>query len=1432
MWNIFRIIIFILVVLTGNAYSKNLPPGTAESVKANILILLDRTFSMLQPASKTSSAVTATSTSSMRPPYAVVQDDSGHYIISESDRLGMSIWEASAPGITPNTNEWHSFIRFKYGKKTSNIFAMEYFNGHVFHLNRWENNTNKYLWQYDLNIVDYIASGTKNILQEDLGSTYGSGAYGTPFTKYAVMDITRNENDGVANGANDGILYLFSHNHFFVRDLKIDINANSTANRKCSTFSSGLRAIANQSFSAPYESGAMAVDNENKYLYFASSKDGKIYSFELDANHCPNSTPKGSWVNPCGPITYGLATDPKNSDILFASGSYSHNVCKMKTNSTRSNIINSDTKIIGIENSTSPSTSSNIYFKDPRYLAWDYKNDKLLVTNKERLEVTMLSRDLDFERTIGFGGVSRLEGAKVAIQAVVNDSVLTEGANFGFGLWSSKNSGFTSWDTGNNVGVPCSNQNCLLVRINEDGGAKINNILKGPISLYRQTNALGFAKIAEQYLEHSTLSPIDGSLDCQNTYVIVIGDGAWSGSVVGTSGSNDHYQAYRRIKSLKRGDNTPGKKGVKTYTIAYGDISGPAEDKFNHMARGGGTGAAFIANDAAALKTQLGTIISTIITSGLSYTSPAITGTIESNANLYQAQFDYFPDKEWEGKLKKTKILPAGGLGSVVWDASDLLKAKGSTNRKIWTVLPGDTSPPSDLNNFKKNNAVTINSNLFQGTGYALNDYHDASGLAFSESARCKTSPGVADGTLDEAEGLINFIRGKDYFDYDGDCNLTEDRDHLLGDIYNSQIALVPAPNADTAYIHEGQESYWRSLNGYDAWSASHTSRLEVIYVGANSGLLHAFDAITGEELWGFVPPLIAGSLPKIINPSFNRSSGGGSVPIYGVDGSPVLHDVFFQSPLSTSPSWHTIMMIPYGKGGAGFSVLDVTYPNAPKHLYSILNDPISENVYHVDHNGTFNKYGYSSTIINTQLFIETDAVINNFQTNNSTPDNCNASLTTTCYKGSTLTTFEDIDTSGDVSVFVDGNKVSASISKSGSITTIDLGQTITYQANTNLPGVNNSQINVTVINAISSSGTEYNYRYLAETRSAPRIFRLPNNGAGDLNINDDIYVAVMGGGYGVNTKGLGSNLFVINLANGKVTKNIKISDKAGNGIVNSIPSTPVVITSDSAIKANFTGALVYANDLEGKITKINLTNMKDDGNGNNINLYDKTTLFDAGSTSNNDRYMYHSMDAGIGKSTEELWLYAGTGDYTNLNVVNNNIDNLMIGIKDKHFPLYRKVDATNIGNLTNCKNTTGDTTGANCPDNSKLGWYINLDPNSPSTGMKVSAEPTVAGGVVYFPVYQPNPIPCKLGSSFICATDDECGTNMSSQLGTMTATQSCYKVGTGALSKIIVFGLDLYANIAGKTDAGIGKSATDIVIINSASSDSTSLRLNWRENF
>ena len=41
--------------------------------------------------------------------------------------------------------------------------------------------------------------------------------------------------------------------------------------------------------------------------------------------------------------------------------------------------------------------------------------------------------------------------------------------------------------------------------------------------------------------------------------------------------------------------------------------------------------------------------------------------------------------------------------------------------------------------------------------------------------------------------------------------------------------------------------------------------------------------------------------------------------------------------------------------------------------------------------------------------------------------------------------------------------------------------------------------------------------------------------------------------------------------------------------IVNSLPADLSVVTADGTSKANYNGAIVYASDLEGKITKLNL---------------------------------------------------------------------------------------------------------------------------------------------------------------------------------------------------------------------------------------------------
>ena len=87
--------------------------------------------------------------------------------------------------------------------------------------------------------------------------------------------------------------------------------------------------------------------------------------------------------------------------------------------------------------------------------------------------------------------------------------------------------------------------------------------------------------------------------------------------------------------------------------------------------------------------------------------------------------------------------------------------------------------------------------------------------------------------------------------------------------------------------------------------------------------------------------------MPLMVNTNLNNDLAkvkGGTNAIYGVDGSPVVHDIYFRSPLGSSKNWHTILMVPYGRGGNGFTVLDVTNPDK-LHLYSVYNDHIKNKV-------------------------------------------------------------------------------------------------------------------------------------------------------------------------------------------------------------------------------------------------------------------------------------------------------------------------------------------------------------------------------------------------------------------------------------------------------------------------------------------------------
>ena len=1316
----------------------------------------------------------------------------------------------------------------------------------------------------------------------------------------AKVKTFSNRNSYIGMQKHNNIIFAIdsNNNQIFIYDTSTQTSSN------CNTSGTLNQVIRG---SVKYNKVKFTLDASGNLVFHWNNR---FHKFSRSGINCPNNSPSETiYANVYGAITSNAMAAHPSNDNIFYFVSNAHKITKITISG---NTVS--TEEVGrygrVGSSYNPTSKALIRFYNPRDIKIDTALNRIFVADISNRVVQTFDLDLNYLDHSGYSvRKTRMQGAHEAIQSLVTDSSLVSSVNFGFGYWSHDVSssfwysrwkwrwdakrcssyvpsrlsryhwlvrynywcwspslaglGYSSWDTPRDQAKPCDNQNCLKIRVDRNGASKINTYIRS-VRAGGGTDANTWATIADQYYRHNSDSPIDKNSPCQGSYVIIIGDGDMTNTA----------SAETKVRNLL------SQKKVKTFTVAYGGgLSSNGIRQLDRIAKAGGTERVIKADTPDQLKAQLNAAIRSVIAEKLSFTAPAITATIEQGGSLFQAQFKYKQNMEWEGTLTRTAISKDGVINEKDkgnWDASQMIPAPAA--RKIWGIIPG-ADYKTDYNNFTESNSLLIQSQ-FELFGNEVGDYHrdtpKVSGVTGNTrcSSRGDSTSTIADGIDDDVKGLISFSRGEDYFDYDGDCNLNEIRKAdgkkaYLGDVFHSEMVVVGAPSADTAYTSTAQEAYWRSVKGYDAWAQSLSGRSERIYVGGNDGMLHSFDSETGQEKWAFIPPFVMSKMPLMVNTNLNNElakAKGGSNAIYGVDGSPVVHDMYFRSALDSSEKWHTILMVPYGRGGNGFTVLDVTDPDKPLHLYSVYNDHIKNKVYIMNHLDTVSEYEYIDDTYSIIDLEEAITVQDNYNNNNSIDDQCKADTTTSCYESRTWTFPVAGLTKSDFEVNINNRNITNFTVQTGStgLPEITFPQTLSFQANPDSPSSVDTLIIKLTRAATQTFSTnlpvEYNYKELGETWSAPRIFRLPNTGAGDSNIEDDIYVAVMGGGYGGRNDGVGSALFVINLEDratpGKVEKVIQVTDDNNLNITNSIPGTPVVVTSDTTRGITFKGALVYTNDFEGKITKYNLTNMDNDGSGGTINLYDHTTLLSIGASKENGRYQYHAMDAGIGKTSNHLWLFSGTGDYERLTYRDNNLDNIMYGFRDKDFPLFKEknYNAVLFDQLRLCSNTTNDATGAKCPvttnsstiigggvgmpsgrSSKDMGWYIKL-PYS----QKISAEPTLSRGLVYYPIFEPSQSTnkCSLGLAMICAVDDECGTNVSTQLSDNNSLQSqtidgkvysgrtCKAVGQGVLSRLVVFANKLFANIAGKST----QSKTDLVVIDSGMGDVDSFRSNWRE--
>ncbi|WP_211465877.1 pilus assembly protein [Collimonas silvisoli] len=165
------------------------------------------------------------------------------------------------------------------------------------------------------------------------------------------------------------------------------------------------------------------------------------------------------------------------------------------------------------------------------------------------------------------------------------------------------------------------------------------------------------------------------------------------------------------------------------------------------------------------------------------------------------------------------------------------------------------------------------------------------------------------------SEDVLHYLRGNDALEIRHGVGQFRNRKGKLGDIVNSAPLYIGI--SDSAYhllpAADGGDSYQRFVN-------SKKQRRAMLYVGANDGMLHGFDAVSGVEKTAFIPHAIFAYLPLLSEADY--------VHRLFVDGLLTAGDAYLGH--SGSAEWKTILLGSTGAAAKSLFALDVSNPAAP----------------------------------------------------------------------------------------------------------------------------------------------------------------------------------------------------------------------------------------------------------------------------------------------------------------------------------------------------------------------------------------------------------------------------------------------------------------------------------------------------------------------
>ncbi|MDB5950269.1 MAG: pilY1, partial [Massilia sp.] len=322
-----------------------------------------------------------------------------------------------------------------------------------------------------------------------------------------------------------------------------------------------------------------------------------------------------------------------------------------------------------------------------------------------------------------------------------------------------------------------------------------------------------------------------------------------------------------------------------------------------------GHGKYFSASDPLAVQDGLRKAIATI-TVQVGAASAAATSTPNISEQDNDIFADTFTTGKWFGELSDKKIDTTNGVVSAnaTWTTTDRLGLTVGAAADSRTIKMLDTST-NTLKNFHYAELSTTEKTWFDNKCTML--------------PQCNLLSAADKALVNNGANIVDWLRGRQQY-ADGRILRAYSKTTpksgtpipiVLGDIASSKPAFLRGP----------AKSY--STAGYSEYKSTRATRSATVFTAANDGMLHAFNAVTGDERWAYVPRITMQKLYKQASTDYSINHQ------FTTDGSPELGDVVI------GPDWKTVLVAGLNGGGRGFYALDVTEPDAPRALWELCAD-------------------------------------------------------------------------------------------------------------------------------------------------------------------------------------------------------------------------------------------------------------------------------------------------------------------------------------------------------------------------------------------------------------------------------------------------------------------------------------------------------------